>query len=142
MCVCLAYHTLGVHYRLLLHLLLWINVIPTKLLVSDKKKPRRSGLAIAAVIGLPVVPYQVYLALQWLGIRAEVERVVRWAEERRDDHGTYPTDLSEYRYSRRRTAAHIQYRTPLQGLYVSYHVGNRNCEHWYIGNGIWKCDGD
>ena len=101
---------------------------------------RKVALALALLLGLAIVPYQLLLMRRHSLVRAEAARIVTYAYETKASTGAYPAGLDGYAFERPEVRKYIQgYYVGEQygGFQVMYRVGTETTSHWYSPNGGW-----
>lgn len=102
--------------------------------------PRAAGVA-AVVLGLLVIPYQLYLGHRLLSVQREADAIVVWAQEQKLKTGRYPADLSGYSWRNPSAKPFIQdYRLPDPSgeFQLLFFVGTRGTSHWYTPSDGWS----
>ena len=98
--------------------------------------------ARAAVLGMMVAMLFAAPLFVWTNrlstVRAEVKRIVTFAELKKGELGHYPTDLIGYSWSDLSSQPYIHYDCTDQGhLMVYFWSGNRHAPHWYSCTSGW-----
>ena len=95
---------------------------------------RKVALALALLLGLAIVPYQLVLVRRHSLVRAEAAQIVTYAYETKVSTGAYPASLDGYAFNRPATRKYIQgYHVGEHygGFQVMYRVGTESTSHWY-----------
>ena len=96
-CASLAAETLGEIVSALYFLIITINLLPLALIVLNKYKEFSVGIIF--VIGLIIIPYQLYLGHQLLALKEEAANLTAYLYEQKIDLGVYSKDLSAYEFT-------------------------------------------
>jgi len=138
-CARLAYWTIGeIASGAMLFAVIVGNVMVIALALVGL--PRAAAVA-AVVLGLLVIPFQLYLGHRLLSVQKEADAIVAWAQEQKLKTGRYPADLSDYPWRNPSAKTFIQdYSARDNGttFHLSFFVGTEDTSHWYTPSGGWS----
>jgi hypothetical protein len=130
-----SYETLGEIRSCLMHgaLVLYLPAI----IVYWCGYPARAA-AINLMLALLLATPQLLLARRQSIVRNEVERIVKFAEDARQETGHYPQGLTTYVWKRPSCRHFIDYDlTDNEHLMIYFWSGNRSAPHWYSCTSSW-----
>ena len=134
----LAHETIGeIECGLYLVLILLAQIA----LLIVAQASRRWGLVGALVLAMLVVPYQTYLGVRLLRVRAEAERIVSFAYAHREQTGSFPPSLEAYTFTDPAARPFIQdYKLMPRGeeFILRFRVATGNTSHWYSDKVGWQ----
>jgi hypothetical protein len=138
-CAQLAYWTIGEHTSVLILLALAVgNLLPLALAFTGH---RRAAAGAALILGLLIIPYQLYLGHRLLSVQKEANFIVSWAEEQKLATGRYPADLSAYPWRNPSAKPFIQDYSLLEPggeFMLLFCVGTPSTSHWYAPSDGWS----
>lgn len=104
-------------------------------------RERAAAALGVALIGILLIPYQVFLGARLVRVREEAARVVTYAYEHKARTGAFPPDLRGYRFHDAGVARFIQgYEAGDDvrgGMRLVFRVGTPTTSHWYSPDGGW-----
>jgi len=133
-CAKLAFENLAeIISDFLLYIIVPINIIPILLLFSGKKI--RLAIGILMVLGLIVVPYQLFLNDKLINLKEESANITAYLHKYEIVNKKLPSDLSGYTFSFPKLQKNFNYYIDKQSgkeqFYLTYFVGSNSTHHFY-----------
>jgi len=136
-CAVLAYETVGeVCSKMLILLMVAGNIVVALSLLA--RVPLLSW-ALLLFLVLLIVPRQLYLAARLVMLQSEAERLVAYVQEYKRGSGSYPPDLSGYRFHFEINRKHVQRYvvTPTGEFGLFWYIGTPGTSHRYVSDQGW-----
>lgn len=131
-----AYYTLGEVKQFLCVLILCLNIVPFVLYLFKLKKV---SFIIALIIGLVLVPYQIFLLVQWSDLKKESITIVEYIYDYQKEKGAFPKNISDYKFENKKLVGNFSYRINSKGFGLHYYIGTKGTTHFYYHNvGKWE----
>lgn len=128
-CAKLAFETLGEIDSGAYFLLVALNVIPLVLLVLKKTQ---FAMGLILLIGLLIIPYQLYLGHKLISLKEEAANITAYVYETKFSSPAFPKDLSGYTFSFPKLQKHFNYILQSDGTFhLNYYVGTPATSHFY-----------
>jgi hypothetical protein len=132
-CGKLAYETIGEIDSAVYFLIVAINLIPILLLILNKQKQLAIGIIL--LIGVAIVPYQLYLGNKLLALKEEAANITAYLYEQKIDNNIYPNDLSGYVFAFPALKNNFHYSdksaNDADQFDLSYYAGTADTSHFY-----------
>lgn len=131
-----AYYTLGEVKQFFCLLIFSLNIFP---LVFYLLKFKRISSIIAITIGLFLIPYQIFLLVQWSQLKKEASMIVEYIYDYQKDNGEFPKDIAQYEFANGNLVGHFSYKTGSKGFGLQYYVATKGITHFYYDTiGKWE----
>ena len=123
-----AFYTLGEVKQFFYVLIFALNLIPLLLYFFRKK---RASFLVGLIIALLLIPYQIYLVVQWSKLKKESSTIVQYIYDYQKDKGEFPQNISEYEFKNHNLIDHFSYNTSSKGFGLHYYVGTKGTTHFF-----------
>jgi len=134
-CAGLAFHTIGGIESFLYYSVICLNIIP---IILYAVKFKRTAVALILLLSLWLVPEQLYLGYRYIQLQDEAHAIVEYVYKTKVQTGSYPQDLSGYKFKNPHLKKHIQeYRAEDDDFRLRYYVGTTSTSHSYSPEGGW-----
>ncbi|WP_196893848.1 hypothetical protein [Aureivirga marina] len=126
----LAFETLGSINRGIYYGLISLNSIPFILFLKKKKA---FSIILFLVIGLIMIPKQLYLGIKLIALKEEGANIVEFIYQHKKSKGYFPNDITTYTFENPNLSQHFHYdkKTNQDDFSVLYYVGSKNTSHFY-----------
>lgn len=135
-CAELSFHTLGEIASFVYYIFIGLNIIPVILYVV---KFKRTAAFIILGIALWLAPEQLSLGYRYVQLQDEAHAIVEYVNKTKIETGSYPKDLSGYKFKNPHLEKHIQeYRAGDNDFTLRYYVGTTGTSHSYSPEVGWS----
>lgn len=129
-CAQLAFETLNEITSGLYFFIVSMNILPVILLVLNKHK--QVALGIIVLLGIMIVPYQLYLGNKLNMLKEEAANITAYIYEHKINQGSYPKNLNGYIFNFPNLKEHFRYTLESEKKFIiDYYVGTETTSHFY-----------
>lgn len=131
----LSWHSMGEVPSWFYHILIWLNIIPVILYAV---KFKRTAAVIMLALALWLVSEQLPLGYRFVQLQDEAHAIVEYIYKTKAHTGSYPEDLSEYKFMNPQYEKHIMaYESGDKDFTLRYYVMTPGTSHWYDSKDGW-----
>lgn len=125
----LAYFTIGEIASGLYFILIILNIVP--LIYLALKKREALAYTILLVIGLTIIPYQIYLDYKLIFLREEGGNIVGYLYGEKLENGNYPENIADYEFTYPKLKNNFNYYLIDGHFELYYTVGSEHTPHYF-----------
>ena len=101
-------------------------------------KFKRTAAVIVLVLAIWLISKQLPLGYRFVQLQDEAHAIVEYIYKTKADTGSYPENLSEYKFMNPQLEKHIQkYEFKGNSFKLMYFVGDGGTSHWYDSEDGW-----
>ena len=95
-------------------------------------------MTIGLTIGVLIIPYQIFLVVQWSELKKESSMIVKYVYNYQTENGEFPNNIADYEFENNKLAANFLYDINAEGFRLLYYIGTKGTYHFYYHNaGKW-----
>ena len=130
-----AFYTLGEVKQFFYILILSLNIIPFILYLYRIKI---ISFVIGLIIGLILIPYQIFLVAKWFELKKESSMLVEYIYRYQKENGEFPESISDYDFENHQLTDNFSYYKDSKDFVLQYYIGTKGTTHsYYHKSGKW-----